>query len=782
MRAPWWLLVLPLAGCALATLATKGSSRPDVDQQIVAGVRHSVQIHRDARGVPHIRAVDSVDAAYALGWVTAEDRLFQADLTRRLAWGEVAQLFGKGAANFDLFARAFDFRHRAEENLREHATPDERACLVAYAHGINDGVASLGTLPVEYRLLHVDWKPWKPVDGVAAVYTMSWALADNLSYEVAALDLHDLDAQTLDALLRLYPGDPPIDGYWDALRTAKIGPYTKGFDAYTSVLGGRAAKAEASNDWVIGPSRSADGMPIVANDPHLVQTVPSLWYAVEYQAGDQHAAGVLLPGTASVVLGHNDHIAWGATNVMADVVDLAVMKRKGKDGYILAGEPKKLEKLEMDVPVAGGETVHGTVYRTAVGPVITHLTDDATHLVALRWHATEIEDQTLQGYYRLGQATSVANALHAMDRPMSVAQNLVLADTGGNYGWQVTGSLVRRKGYTGRVPYPASNPQYGWQGWLDRAPGELNPARGYVYTANSRPDDPLASAISTSYVTPGRHDRIGELLGKRKDWTPDLVRTMQQDVLDTGARHLLPQLLPKVEPTTDAARRCHEILSDWDRHATVHSIGETAFAYFQVELLRQALVDDIGEHDFAVFLGLQSGGRNLLQSDYRRFLQDPQKSVDAALDAACKRMDAERGTDAAGQRWGAVHPVILQHPFAARSGKLQGWNMPVTPWPGTGATLAAGGYAWASKDWRVTYMQSMRFVAPLSDLAHATLIFPGGESGQPGAPTYRSYWDDFVQNDAVPLWFTDADVAAHTVHTETLKPVASGGAAKLGAP
>ena len=220
--------------------------------------------------------------------------------------------------------------------------------LEAYAEGVNSGVGSLSKLPVEYRLLNKGFDAWEVKDGLALGFLQSWNLETNSSREMAALLMREeWDVSTLDRLYRLRPEEPEVDPYWDELRGVEIGELTRAYRSWTSAFGGRPDKAQASNNWVLGPDRTASGHAIVANDPHLNQSVPSLWYVVDLVGGDHRAAGATLPGLPGVPIGHNGKVAWGLTNVMADVVDYAVLERVGDRGYVLAGETLELETLSL---------------------------------------------------------------------------------------------------------------------------------------------------------------------------------------------------------------------------------------------------------------------------------------------------------------------------------------------------------------------------------------------------------------------------------------------------
>lgn len=770
------LPALLLHGCAVLKLASLGRSYPPLDGELVAPHASApISVVRDVYGVPHVRAASEADAWYALGVVHAHDRLFSMDLARHTAWGELAGWFGERAAQHDVFARALGLHERAAGMLAG-VGPETRAMIEAYTAGVNDGAASLAALPIEYRLLDAGFDPWQPEDCLASVGLLGWTLSENLDFELAALSLRDLPAADLDALLRTDPHSPPIDGYWDTLRLVDVGGLSAPFAGFTSVVGGapepRAHEAAAaSNNWVIGGERTASGKPIVANDPHLFQRVPSLWYAADVAGGELHVAGATVAGMPGVLIGHDERVAWGLTNVMADTADIALVERRGELGYVLEGRELQLEPVNVEVPVHDGEPVKATVYRTEIGPVITELT--GTHLAVLRWTGLEIDDQLLDAVHTLDHASSVDELLSIADAPITVVSNVVAADVDGDWAWQEVGARVGRRQHTGRVPYPGSDPDHGWFGLLDDVVGERRPDRGFVVTANSRPDHPLADDISTTYVPPHRFDRITERIEAVPEHTPADSQAIQLDVREMGAYWHRDALLEGVTPT-DAGKKCFALLSAWDFQASPKSPGAAVWALFHEAYVRAAIIDDIGPERTDVVMSLVGTARSPLDNGaFDRFVSDRPALVAEALATACARLETELGPDETAWSWGAIHPLALKHPFGARAPRLlKAWNMVPVPFGGSGATVAAASFSW-SRDGvsaPVGGMASMRMVMPLDDLGASTFVHPGGQSGQPGSTLYASHYAQFVAGGVVTLWFDDDDVTANARWSLTLTP------------
>ena len=309
-------------------------------------------------------------------------------------------------------------------------------------------MAALPELPVEYRLLGLGFEKWEPIHSTASTVVNSWVLAQNLPTELVTLMLREkLDVAKANALWKWDAAAPDIDSYWNDLRHIQIGPLTASFKGVIEFIWG-VDTPNASNNWAVSGARSADGLPLLANDPHMAQMVPSIWYAVEAKGGGVHIAGAMLAGQPFPATGHNEHVSWGVTNVMADLIDLAVMKRVGDKGYILAGERKTLLEKKVSIKIKDQAPKEQIVYYTELGPVITTL--EGSHLVALRWQILETQDQTGDMFYQIQKAKTVQDVIAAAQKYDSfISQNLVSADTDGNIAWQVFGSIPKEELYWG---------------------------------------------------------------------------------------------------------------------------------------------------------------------------------------------------------------------------------------------------------------------------------------------------------------------------------------------
>ena len=774
--------VLLSTSCALVELNRLDAAWPQQAGVLpVDGAGAPLRLTRDVYGVPHVRARSESDAWFGLGFAHGQDRLFQADLLRHVAGGRLSEWLGPDYVDMDAFIKGMALREKAEEEVL-YLNKGTREMLEAYARGLNAGAASLGDLPIEYRLLGLDYEPWDAADCLATYFLQSWNLSTNARFELAAWGLRDrADAALLDTLFRLEEAIPPTDDYWEAIRGAETGGFTPEFEAFTAAMGGRPDSAQASNNWVLGGERTRSGLPIVANDPHLGQSVPSLWYVADVAGGDLHAAGVTLPGTPGVIIGHNESTAWGFTNAMADVVDFALLEREGERGYLLAGERLELEAVEVEIAVKDEAPQTRTLWRSAVGPLATAV--DGSHVLAMRWAALEIDDHSPQVIRALNHARSAEEAAALSTWPTVSVLAAAIGDVGGGWGWQVFGAVPQRRAHTGRLPYPASDPAHGWDDYYRALPGERAPERGYAHTANasferdrswSGRGDPIdVSGISTAWAPPHRLGRIEELLDSAQGVSPVDVHEQQLDRLDVTARDTLPGLL--AAPARGHARSgrvCYDLLADWDYQSDADSAAAAVWAQLQPVLLAEVLRDELGESGVAIYLEAASPGRSLFHGELGNLesvMENRPVQVARALDIACDQLTELLGKDPTAWQWGALHPLKLRHPFGG-SRLLADWNMPEVPWSGSSTTVAASGYNWNRAEKKVGGMVSMRVVMPLSDLGSSTLTHPGGQSGHPGHPDYQSHFGAFVEDDRLPLVFDDADVVDRARETLELEP------------
>jgi penicillin amidase len=774
-------LLLWLSGCAVTTMMTQGRSLPTLAGEVEAeGLAGKVTVTRDEHGVPHVRAGSEADAAYGVGYVHAQDRLFQMDMARRLAYGHLSELLGEDYVQLDTFMQSLQLEARAAEAIKA-MDPDTRFALAAYAQGVNAGREAAKSPTLEHRLLKEDRvAEWKPTDSMALVFLNSWWLATSIQTELFAWTWRsELDRDDLNAMFQSHAADPKVDPYWNTLRKARTGDLNAAASAFFGSMSGYKNPGN-SNNWVVSGERSLDGKPIVANDPHLLRQVPAPWYLVDYKGGDTHAAGATIAGLPWVVVGHNDGLAWGATNVMADYVDLAVVERDGTMDYILAGQKKTLEERRVEVGVKDvDDPVAGSVYWTEIGPVISELS--GSHLLVLRWNVLETTDLSAGYLHGLNRAQTVEQALALGGEGTTTSLNIVMGDTEGHIGWKATGALPDRTNHTGRVPYPASSEHHGWDGWLEGLPSEVDPERGYIVTANNRPDfwsppeelveadegaiTPVTdlSLISTEWAQDYRAARIAELIEATPQHDPASIAAIQLDLQDGHARRYVPTL-EALDPKTEGARNVWDVLMAWDYESTRSSKADLPWMHYNKELVRYALQDKLPAEGIEMYLWATVMGNSLpeVEGGLGHFMEDTDMARRAALLEAWKVLEVEVGPSPSDWRWSDHHALTFEHPFVA-GGAPVSMNAGTADVGGSVNTVNPGGYSWR-RGTETTWIASLRLVMPLANLPGSQAVLPPGQSGQPASGWYQDQLRFWRSGDLLPLWYADADVQANGEH------------------
>ncbi len=520
----WWLL---------------DASLPRLDGEIVThGLAREAVIERDALGVPTVTAPDERSLAFATGFVHAQDRLFQMDLARRQAAGELAALFGQAAVPADRRARLHRFRSRAVAVLA--AEPAERrALLEAYAAGVNAAIAAAPARGFEYLLLRRQPEPWRAEDSVLVLFSMFLQLNDARGERELerARFLASLPGEVVgflyppgtrwDAPLQGQPGRvPPVPGP-EAFDTRGLEPVAQVVDL------GDFEALPGSNSWAVAGPASADGRAIVANDMHLPLRVPNVFYRIRLRGPSRHATGVSLPGVPAIVAGSNGRVAWGFTNSYGDWTDLVVVETipGDPDRYTTPDGPRAFERFEEKIEIAGGETVTEEIVATVWGPLVG--TDPDGRSLALKWLAHEPAGVNL-GLVDLMGTASLEEAMEVANRAGIPPQNFVAADSAGRIGWTLAGRIPLRAGFDPSRPAAWAERGTGWVGWVDAQdyPRILDPVEGRLWTANARILDGAALQLigDGGYALGARAGQIRDSLFARSSFAePDMLAVQLDD-------------------------------------------------------------------------------------------------------------------------------------------------------------------------------------------------------------------------------------------------------------
>ncbi len=789
------LLVLLLVGCAgvLWLRSVTRAALPVLDGDLhLAGLSAPVLVRRDAHGVPHIDAATQEDLFFAQGYVTAQDRLWQMDVLRRSANGELAEVMGRSLIRHDTVQRVFQFRNTAQRIYANLAGPD-RSRLDAYARGVNQFIAQHpDALPPEFVLLHYRPKPWSGADSLSiGVAMMAQTLDDHwdakLAREQIAARLHNakLEADLYPVgswrdhpptglvvdLTQPHPIPPSHDEDEDDDRTqTRVMPHEDMRMLHTLLRQSACADCvPGSNQWVIAGRYTASGKPLLSNDMHLALTVPNIWYMADLRAPGFHAAGVSLAGVPFIVAGHNDHVAWGYTALYADVQDLYVEKLDGKGNYqAMDGSWKPLSVDHETIYVRGAEDVIVDVQSTAHGPLMNPLFTKETRPLALKWTLYDATLNTLP-IFQLDTAASCAEATAALSTWSSPTLNVVYADDRGHIAYHAVGRVpLRPSGLSG---VPIRDAAHEWQGYIpfESLPNAFDPPSGFLATANSRvTTDNSPNVLSLEWADPYRAERIYKMLQGHDQLRPQDMLAAQTDIyseVDQELAHRFAYAIDHTAGVDDRLRKAADLMRSWDGRLSTDSAAASVVTRAREALKPMILQPKLGdlasqylwsESNFAMEEIVMHGNVDWLPSGY--------KDWDAALTEAVRRGMDQGKAPADVSRWnyGNWHVIDLEHPLA-------GFLPFVSGIAGTGPQPLSGDTVTVKQAGRA-FGPSQRFTMDWSNIDGSTENIVLGESGNPLSPYFRDQWNDYVSGTTFALPFSAAAVAAQTQHTLRLLP------------
>jgi penicillin G amidase len=771
---------------------------PVLDGDIhVAGLSAPVIVRRDAHGVPHIEAASQDDLFAAQGYVTAQDRLWQMDVYRRNANGELAEVLGAGLLKHDTAQRVLGFRATARR-IYSQLPADDRRRVDAYARGVNLFITQHpDALPPEFRLLMYRPQPWSGADSVSIGMMMvdmldtHWdvklareQIAARLNNPKLEADLYPVGSwrdrpptgEMID-LTQPRPGPPPSTDDEDDDRTQA----SRGFDLHglRAILGlpECAGCAPGSNNWVIAGKHTASGKPLLSNDMHLSLTEPNIWYMADLRAPDFHAAGVTLPGMPFVIAGHNDHVAWGFTALFGDVQDLYVEKLDGKGNYQAGDSTWKPLAVDHEVIHVRGKSdvavdVQSTVHGPLLNPILSTISPNETRAIALKW---TLYDPTLNSLplYAMNRASNWAEFSTALSAWCWPTQNVVYSDDQGHIAYHAVGRVPLRP--AGLKGSPIQDARHEWQGYLpfDAMPAAFDPPSGFLATANSRvTTDKSPYPLTLEWMDPYRTERIYKSLQGRDQLAPKDMLAVQTDIYSEVDQELAHRFAYAIDhaPGTDARlHQAADLLRSWDGKLAADSPAASLVTQARAALWPLILEPKLGslsrdyrwaESNFAEEEIIMHGNADWLPSRY--------KNWDAVLaDAVRKGMESTKEhpaapTDLGKWAYGSWHVVDIEHPLSAFLpviGRVAGTG----PYPLSGDTTTV-------KQVGRSFGPSQRFTMDWSNIDGSTENIALGESGNPYSPYFRDQWNDYYGGMTFPLPFSSTAVVSETRHTLRLLP------------
>ena len=707
-----------------------------------------VEVYRDDNGVPSLIAANELDVYRAQGYVHAQDRLFQMDLARRQASGMLAEVIGPAALDNDKKFLTFSLRRAAEASLAAYSAHG-RAILEAYAAGVNayiDQAIQKHALPYEFTLLGYQPAHWSPADSLVIGKYMAYDL--NYCYDYAAFNSWALTHLGEDALRDLLPEDFYQNP--DNVELLRLNQsVTAKIDRRAALLP-RPNEENGSNNWVLAPSKTTTGQALLADDPHLDLGTPSIWYQMHLKTPDMDVAGVIFAGIPGIILGHNQDIAWGVTNVGPDVQDLYIERVNPDNPRQLEydGAYYDAEVVEHSIKVKGQPDESFTLLYSRHGVIIDELVKplDSAYRYAMQWTALEATRE-LEAIININHAKNWEEFETALLDFKAPAQNFVFADKKGNIGFKANGNVPIRKKGTAALPVPGYLSEYGWEGYVpfDQLPRIVNPESGYIHTANTKTITDYPIFLSNTWAQPYRYNRIGEVLSEDRKLSAEDMMALQMDYKNLHAAEFLDQMLAKTTEMPDAIR---SMLQEWNRYDDKEQAAPLVFDTWMRVLRRTLYAAHMPEEVYAFMPSkpylTDRILRNVLDKGQRSYFVEAAGGIESLLNRslqdALQTISDKYGKEPGEWKWGKHHYSQFLHPIG-KSSQILGFflNSAAAPVHGSAVTVRASRQTDAG---HVNNGASWRFVYDFQSQTGHHIVAPG-QSGHFLSPYYSNQVSDW---------------------------------------
>ena len=732
---------------------------PDYDGEMtIPGLTGDVEIIRDSFAMPHIYAGSNEDAYFALGYCMAQDRLFQMDMVRRAARGKLAEILGPDLVPVDRFFRTIT-AGRSIESIAAAYDKQTLEVSKAYTKGVNYFIKNhKGPLPLEFTILGYSPEPWHYTDLIGVYYYMAWDL--NAAFAIEMLHAAVIEKVGQKLSRDLFP-DYPI-GYPTIVPGGQASlEFFKTLTLAREALGTEGGGA--SNNWVISGKKSATGMPILANDPHLGHGAPGIWYEAHLVTPEMNVSGSLLPGVPLIIIGANENVAWGVTNVMADDADFYIEKLNPANPhqYKFKGQWEDMTIKKEVIRVKGSADVNFSVKLTRHGPIIDEINkfdEPEGTALAMRWTAYEMLEKN--PFYYLNTARSIEDVEQALEYFKCPGQNFVYADKRGEIGYWAAVGIPIRDGFSGALPVPGWDGRHEWKGYAATAeqPHMKNPSRGWIATANNKHvDDSYPYPISHYYAMPDRFVRIQRLITAKDKYSVGDFEEMHNDFYMILAEEWVPEILDALtdKNLTNNEKAAKASLQDWDFVAGAEEVAPMVFHATINAMVKNTLEKRMGDELYRLYLKhnymVLNAMRNLISARQSAWFDDPDtpevEDLEAVITKSFKEaivyLDTNLGAAVEDWQWGKLHTLTIYHPFG-KSSPVMGYFMNIGPMPIGGgiATVNPQPYR-LSNPWEGYHGASLRYIIDFADMKNSRRVIPAGISGNFMSPHY---------DDQIELW------------------------------
>jgi len=804
-----FVLLLGLTGFGYGFVTVR-SYWPQIEGTAQAdGLQAEATVIRDSWGIPHIYASNPHDLFFAQGYAHAQDRFWQMEFWRRIGSGRLAEILGESALDSDRFIRTLGWRRTAAQEL-ELLDNESRVALEAYAKGVNAYIsAHQDRLGLEFTILGLtgvkfEPEPWTVLDTLTWAKVMAWDLSGNMSSELLRAHVAArLGTPAVGLVVPGYPADHPVIVPHPLAGTALDAVPDAALD--THVLG--SGDGIGSNNWVVAGNRSETGTPLLANDMHLGIQMPSIWYEIGLHCDPvgpecpYNVVGYSFAGTPGVIVGHNDRIAWGVTNLGPDVQDLFIERVNpgNPNQYEFQGEWLDMEIIREEITVAGQDEeddeeeekpVVVNVRITRHGPIINDVVGGTEEEWSFGWQPLALSWTALQpgtmvrSILLLDQASNWEEFREALSYWSVPSQNFVFADVEGNIGYQAPGRIPIRASGNGSMPVPGWTGEYEWVDHIpfDELPRAFNPPEGYIVTANNAvvgPDYPYF--ISMDWAPGYRARRIVELIEADPSLSVADMQAIHGDSSPVWARDVLPYVLALPLPEEPQLAEALELLRTWDRRAMRDSAGAALFEAFRLHLIDLTFGDELGEQllrrargSAAVALEdfLADEASSWFDNVTTREVETRDEILLQALEEAEEELTETLGRNVSRWRWGDLHTATFENQSLGQSGigPIEAlFNRGPVPVDGTIATVNPTNYS-LNNPYTVNHIASQRQIVDVGDLSRSLSMHTTGQSGHAFHRHYDDMIDPWRNIEYHPMLWERADVEADAEGVLVLQP------------
>lgn len=758
-RAPlarWkkWLFIILAAFIVLTIIALfmlnayLSRSVAQVEGQIfVPDVKEEVTVRTDDQGVPHIYANNTYDLYFAQGYVQAQNRLFQMEMSRRQASGTLSEIVGEAAIDTDKFFRTLGLRRAAEKSYNVYSE-EGKEVLQAFSDGVNafiEHATERNRLPMEFSLMEIESvEEWTPVDSLTIGKYMAYDLGGH--WERQAFHYYLLQQFEEEKALELfpaYPDDKPTiiqEGEIDIAASFEKAVIPHPFNG--------------SNNWVIGGEKTKSGKPLLANDPHLGLATPSMWYQMHLKGPDVNVSGVIFAGVPGITLGHNEEIAWGVTNTGPDVQQLYIERRNPDNPYefLYEGEWEEAEVYEETIEVKDGEAISYEVVETRHGPIISEFASDSMEeeVMSLRWTALDATTE-LEAIIDINKASNWQEFEEGLEKFLAPAQNFVFMSKDGTIAYKANGKIpIYEDGKDALLPLEGWESENEWDGFIpfDELPTVVNPEKGYIASANNKVvGDDYPYHISNVWGAPYRYERIVELLEENNEFTVNDMVTIQMDDHNLQAREFVPLLLDWLpeEGLNEIEKEAVSLLESWDFHDDVnapqpliyhrwlHAIEDIVFA----EEIPDEVMNLVGKRGQLLDALIRKGEASNWMEERGGWSEVLSESFTKTITALVN----EYGEKVERWKWGDFHKVYFEHPLSDQHPVLKFLFNRDDPLGvgGSENTIMAASYD--AETGIVNHGASWRFIMDGADFSNGYHHVSPGQSGH--------FWSDWYHDQLI---------------------------------